>query len=1129
MASQLTFADVRRRRGRPLTVLPDGARVEEKLAALARTQGIVAGRIACTLAQLERELILEARRAGKCPAPAPPHALRLALREAALSAGPPFVKLRHEPGFARALADLLAALTQGLLDPAQVLALPLPEPVRARVCALAQVLGAAQATLDRAGLVEPHRALRLAIDALAAGGPLPPLVAEASQVDFDAILDWTPLRVRLATVLAGRLPVRVRLPWSGGRADLTAALEPTLRAFERIGDAPAPELVLFDPAAGPLAPFLGRLFGGAADSPSAEPGTPEPLAADSHAPDSRTPDSRTPGQPPPPPPVLLRSCAAPSAQAREVAARCADLLAAGASPDSIAVAVRTLGGGVAEELAAALGRLGIPCRERRGRPALASAPAQLALSLLNLVERDFPLEPLGALLSSRLLWLREEGDHLPGQVLLRILREAHVRDDASEGGVAGRLEALAGRTAAKAVLEGRDETRALAAIDETRRRTKRAIDALTDLPERATLRDHARALLGLLRRWGLSQHLRATLPEDESGGLSRAATAALGHLQAAARALDEACAGLARAALVLGFGDRPFSRADWAQLLAAALSDTSLPPGGARGGAVQLVELRELPGRSFEHVLVAGLVDGELPARPAIDPLLSDEDRRALNRAAGRAVLRAAGDGTEQLLSPPRQAEEPLLFHLGLCAASRSLALFWPRADAQGREVLRSPFVDEAVRALGLADERGLRAELSPIPAAASCRSASELLARVALDVFAEPAFRVSPPPASDGATVALATALAGSPLAPRLSRVSRAAFAERERLRAFIREIPPGRFSGQLSGKALELVQPLVRFDRAAPVSANQLQEHATCGFRTFGHRLLRVERDEEGEDDLAIRERGKLLHRCLEAYFQALRDEGRLPLRGGSAREAELGSLRTIAAREMEAFAREEHVGQRALWELRQTEVLATLVAIVEAEAGQSSQPVEFERRFGFDDPGSWDGLSIPAPDGGDPVIVRGAIDRVDRTATGALTVLDYKSGRIEALRRKLKPETLLAPEFQLAIYAALLLQREPAATPDALYLSMKDATRTRSLAQSVDLAALLEMDPAARARLRAGEPRPPNLADAIFERVGLMRAGAFPVRPLDCDYCDLKPVCRLVALPVDPDENGGEVSRG
>ncbi len=33
--------------------------------------------------------------------------------------------------------------------------------------------------------------------------------------------------------------------------------------------------------------------------------------------------------------------------------------------------------------------------------------------------------------------------------------------------------------------------------------------------------------------------------------------------------------------------------------------------------------------------------------------------------------------------------------------------------------------------------------------------------------------------------------------------------------------------------------------------------------------------------------------------------------------------------------------------------------------------------------------------------------------------------------------------------------------------------------------------------------------------------MRRGHFEVRPLSCDYCDLKPLCRLVALPTDPEE--------
>src|SRR5438067_3192568 len=270
---QLTFEDARQRRGLTLSVLPDAARVEERLAGLARKQGLVAFKAACSLAELERELVRAARRAGKCPAPAPPEALLLALREAARdhSEGP-FFAIRREPGYVRALGELLEL--PGLPEGAEE---------------LGRTLAAARAILDRAGLCEPQRALVHAIDALEHGLPLPAaLFARATAVEFDAILEWTPVRLRLAKALASRLPVRIRLPWSAGRPELTDPLEPTLRALEGAG---AAEVELFDPAQGPIAPFLRRLF--------AEQGAPETA------------------------PVALVSCASPAAQAREVAKTCA--------------------------------------------------------------------------------------------------------------------------------------------------------------------------------------------------------------------------------------------------------------------------------------------------------------------------------------------------------------------------------------------------------------------------------------------------------------------------------------------------------------------------------------------------------------------------------------------------------------------------------------------------------------------------------------------------------------------------------------------------------------------------------------------------------------------------------------
>ena len=1137
------------RAGLAVCVLPDAARVEERLARLAsRGSGIVVGRQACTLAYLERELVREARKRGLCPAPAPPHALALLLRDLSrelIPAGSAFHAIRGEPGFAKAAGDLLAALSQGLLEPKELLELQLPSPTQERVAPLARLLAEVRRTLDAAGLAEPHRALRLTVEALESGdAALPPFAAAAAELTFDSILDWTPLRIRLASALSVRLSaiggrVRVRLPWFAGRPELTEALEPTLRAFEALGAA-GPELLLANAAEGsPLEPFLSRLFG-AEDRTRLESA-----------------------------PLLLRSCASPAAQAREAARTCKDLLALGGAPDGIAIAARSLGGGVAEELAAALERLGLPWRERRGRPALPAPPVQLALRILELAERDFPREELEALLSSRLLWLREEGERFPSQVLVRRLREAHVRDDAADrkegrGGISARLLALEARLRARAEAKGVSDERALLEVQETRRRAQRLIDDVRGLPERATLREHGRALLDLLRRFGLERRLRRgsdapgppeSADEDTAPpALARAAAAALARDQAALRALEEACEGLARAAAALSLETRLHARAEWAQILATALAAASLPPGGARGGAIQLVELRELPGRSFAHLLVTGLVDGELPARPSPDPLLSDDDRRAINRASKRAVFRAPSSGVEDAgVLPPRQAEEPLLFHLGLCAATESATLFWQRADGQGREVLRSPFVDEAVRALGLPAGAGSaakegdpwRAPLAPIPAAVDCRSGAELLARAALEAFAEPAWRVSPPGNEDDAR-ALFSALAASPLAPRLRRAARAALAERERLRVFVGEIPPGRYSGQLGGRALELVSAALRFGPDAPLSAHQLEENATCAFKTLGHRILRLEKDTEGEDDLAARERGKLLHRCLESYFQRLRREDRLPL--GQALEAELATLREVAAAEMEAFAREEHVGHRVLWELRRRDVLRTLEALIESEGseeGRENQPLEFERKFGFANEGSapgsaagseassWEGLQLPSPDGGAALWVRGVIDRIDRAADGSLTVLDYKSGTAYPLQRKLKGQSLFHPEHQLALYAALLQQREPGRRIDAGYISLKEAKRTRRLRgmlgdDGIELDALLEMDPARRALLRAQEPVPPNLADDVHARISRMRSGRFRVLSLNCDYCDLKTCCRVVALPTDPEENGGEVPR-
>ena len=1132
------------RAGPVLTVLPDAARVEEHLAQRASEGGLAAGNLACTFADLQEQVVRGSGAARDLARPAPPLARLLLYREVARERTPRgsiFFSIRGEAGFARALQSLAGVLGEGMLSPAALLLLcpSLPEATRARVEPLARLLVAAGGTLAEAGLGEPGEALLQACAALREGSPLPRLLREAAAVRFEHVLDWTPLRLELLFALAARLgrdrvPVRVVLPFWPDRDWLAGdALGPAIAQIEARGaeDAGARdsaamrapvELVFDQPGhGGPLGPFRERLFA-TAGSPAADA------------------------------PVQLVSCASPAAQAREAAIRCASLIDAGAAPDSIAIAVRSLGGGMAEELGAALDRLPVAWRERRGRPALPSPPVQLALSIYQLAERRFPREELAGLLGSGLVWMQHEGERAPAAALRRRLREAGVRDDGLEGGavearlgeLAARLRQRTGEEAANprsrggaGLLRDADE------VDEVRARAARLIAQVRALPEAAALRSQAAALLRLLRAWGLPERLRrgprGPRPggDEPPGALERSLEAARARDLAAFEALERACTGLCEAAAALGRADAPVARSEWARLLSGALADASLRPGGARGAAVQLVELRELPGRSFDHLIVAGLLDGELPAKAAGDPLLADEDKRAINRAARRAVFRAGAEGDSPVL-PQRQAEEPLLFALGLAAARRSIALLWPRADGQGRELLRSPFADEAARALGFEPGDGtarpappgacalLRARLSPVPALGDCGSAAELLARASLEAFSEPAFRLSPPgPAA--AARELARAVAASPLAARFAPVVRAAQAERERVRAFVGAIPPGRFSGQLSGAALEAARPLFAFGPEAPISATLLDHDATCAFRTLGRTLLGLADDDEPGDELSPRDRGSLLHSCLEAFYSALGRE--LPT--GAA--GQLALLRETAALQLDRFERTAHVGHRGLWQIERGRLLRLLEEFLLADASEGTRPLHLEQRFGGAGAGAWEALLLPPPEGeagGPPLHVRGAIDRVDAArddagGAGALLVLDYKSGGIAGLQKKSSSDRWLLPDHQLLIYAAAAQARFPGRPVDGALVSLKDARRGTTLVgraakAGIDLPGLLALEPSLRAELRLRSPPAPNLADSVWKRVRRMRAGTLPADPLDCEHCDLRPVCRVAALPVDED---------
>ncbi|HEU4701519.1 MAG TPA: PD-(D/E)XK nuclease family protein, partial [Conexibacter sp.] len=130
-------------------------------------------------------------------------------------------------------------------------------------------------------------------------------------------------------------------------------------------------------------------------------------------------------------------------------------------------------------------------------------------------------------------------------------------------------------------------------------------------------------------------------------------------------------------------------RAPDAGRLLEAIERLEVPVGGAQPGAVLIADPLAIRARRFDTVILCGLQEGEFP-RPAVpEPFLSDEERRALNTAAG---LRLAA-------REDRVADERYLFYAAVSRADRRVILSCRDADEEGNPALPSFFVDD-VRAL---------------------------------------------------------------------------------------------------------------------------------------------------------------------------------------------------------------------------------------------------------------------------------------------------------------------------------------------------------------------------------------------------------------------------------------------
>jgi ATP-dependent helicase/DNAse subunit B len=171
--------------------------------------------------------------------------------------------------------------------------------------------------------------------------------------------------------------------------------------------------------------------------------------------------------------------------------------------------------------------------------------------------------------------------------------------------------------------------------------------------------------------------------------------------------------------------------------------------------------------------------------------------------------------------------------------------------------------------------------------------------------------------------------------------------------------------------------------------MSAGALETYADCPVKWLVERELQPEALEPEPEAIT---RGNLMHAALERVFAEL--DGPLTPETLSMARGILDSALAELVASGQAGLGVGHADVVGAGALRAIQADLHRYLRHEAGAGGGWRPWGLELRFGFDD----DRPSLPAlelEDGDEPILVRGAIDRVDVDDAGAAIVRDYKSG--------------------------------------------------------------------------------------------------------------------------------------
>ena len=709
---------------------------------------------------------------------------------------------------------------------------------------------------------------------------------------------------------------------------------------------------------------------------------------------------------------------------------------------------------------------GLPCFSLGGISLAETRPAQVLLSLLRLPERSFAREAvLGVAAASPAF--AQPGSPSPA-TWERLSREANVVRGVDQWtsrllSYAAAEEARAARYAAE--IPPGDEGPAGQSVSGAADRARHTAETVEDLaqaldspPDGSPWPDFVAWCSAVYERFAGAPE---AWPKEE---------------REAAHQLERTVRSLASAAWFESAASASLFRA----ALEQALGEATLPL-GRLGAGVVLGPVQSVAGMAFDEVFLVGLNEGAFPPAPPVDPFFPDEAEDVLG-------LR------EQYRGRDREA-----FLSAIYSAGRKVTL--STADsADGRAAFPSRWLLEIASALAG----------QPISASAfaALRSADQPWLRVVRSAQ-EGAASASAPADVEDRRLAEASAWVKAG-----RRLKDAALARRRDLPlARALQVAEARFSLELTefdGQVSELAEAAAiarLFNGEHAMSATSIQEWASCPFRFFLGRVLRVRSSEPPEDrwTLDAGARGSLIHAILEEFLRR-QAEADPPLGIRAYDDADRLQLHDIAHAHFEELRASGAAGNPLIWEAVAADILADLDAFLREDqawrAEHGWQPSRFEQRFGFEDEDSWPALELAVGDLN--LRFRGVIDRIDLAGDGRRAFLyDYKTGRSDEYKPVEMDPVNSGRALQLAIYAEVARRNlgQPAIDAAYWFISSRGGYAMYGLKQPPE-------EVAAR------------LQDVLGGIAGGIRQGLFPAVPGDedehygtfdnCRWCDYERVC-------------------